>query len=269
MYGVATGSPVGFRSIRLGPAGLYASPGWNGTLESPALMGILRQLRKPRTGQFVWTVRFDQEPIAAILASIRIGSRRISTHVLPVSADYGRVAAGYHDTLRGDVRRAERQGVQIRDSEGSNDVERYYRLYEQHAARRGGYDTLYPIRLFEELLHLKQSIGLLLAELQGRLIGGAVFIRDGCSVMYWHAASDRAHSRYHPSAAILDRAIQWACGNGARFVNLGNSMGIPSLERFKESWGARREWNWRFDWENRGWKALKRVGARLRRVSET
>jgi lipid II:glycine glycyltransferase (peptidoglycan interpeptide bridge formation enzyme) len=266
MFGIASGAGWGFHSIALGPAGLYASPGWSGELDSTTLRAIVDRLRSPRTSRFVWNVRFDQEALANGLGDLGIPSRRTSTHVLSLTEDYDRVFAGYHDTLRLHVRRARRRGVAVREATDRETLDSYYQVHEALAERTGGYGALYTVSLFEQLLGLKDTMRLLVAEVEGRLIGGAILARDGHSLLYWHGAADRDYSRYYPGCALLDEAIRGACAQGARFFNFGNSLGIDSLERFKASWGSTKVWNWKFEWENPVWSFIRRVRRRIQRA---
>lgn len=263
MYAVESIERCGFRSISLGPAGLYASPGWNGQLRKSTLQVILHRLRRLRTKQFVWSVRFDHQPLASGLTSSGLVPFKSSTQVLYLGRDYADVFAGYNATIRNQVRRAQREGVRIREASDPDSVRDYYQLFTRLAAQKEDCGTPYPLELFLELAKLRDSVRVLLADYRGRLLGGGVFIRDGSSVMYWHGFADREYSRLYPSCAVIDKAVQWACEIRADFLNLGGSAGIASLEQFKSFWGARHELNWRFQWTSALWRQLRRLEARI------
>ena len=112
---------------------------------------------------------------------------------------------------------------------------------------------------------LGDSVRLLLAEFEGRVIAGGLFFRDGHSVLYWHGASDRTHSERFASRPLFDEAIRWGNDIGATSVNLGGSAGVASVERFKSMWGARVEMNRTFEWTNPLWRALSTSKAALGR----
>jgi len=59
---------VGF----IGPAYLYASPGWDAKLERSTLVGIIRRLQRPDVFSTVWSVRFDHAALASGLAAVAI-----------------------------------------------------------------------------------------------------------------------------------------------------------------------------------------------------
>ena len=264
MYGLETREVLGSRQLHLAPFGLYASPGWNGALERSTVDGILQQLTGIRAYGFVWNVRFDHGPLARHLMAAGFESKPVATRVLQVQDTYEQTFACYSETMRNHVRRARRNGVVIRDAASDEDVCAYYKMHKCLADQKGGYKTLYPLELFLHLTKHKSAVRLILAECDGSLGAGGLFFRDGCSIIYWHGASDRSHSKMFPSCAVIDEAIRWACKTGASFVNLGGSAGIASLDQFKSLWGAQMEQNWTFAWTSGLWRRFQRLERRLR-----
>ena len=252
------------RHILLGPMGLYASPGWDGQLHRFTLEGILHKIMTFRTRRFVWNVRFDHEPLATGLSLLGLKSERVSTQVLPLKSEYDHVFADYSATIRNHIRKAYRRGIRVREATSAGDIRAYHAVHLRLAEQKAGYRFTYPIELFFALTGIHGAARLLIAEVDEQVVAGGLFFRDGNSVMYWHGASDRAYSHLYPSCAVLDRAICWACEVGAAFFNFGGSAGIDSLERFKSTWGARRELNWTFEWDNPLWARLGRVKESLR-----
>jgi len=254
----ATASPASYRSryVSLAPFGLFASPAWEGELERSTLEHILRQLRGPRTRGFAWTVRCDHAALAHGLESFGIPHRRAATHILRLKHGYESVASGYSATIRNQIRKSGRRGVRVRSASDEADIRAYYELHTRVVAQKEWRGFEYPLQLFLELSRLKDSTRLLVAEHEGRIVSGAVFLRDACSVLYWHGATDRDYSDLFPSRPVFDEAIRWACETGAEFLNLGGSAGISSLEQFKSYWGAGAEMNWTFEWTNPVWARL-------------
>ena len=66
--------------------------------------------------------------------------------------------------------------------------------------------------------------------------------------------------------AIFDTAIRIACEDGIATVNFGASLGKPTLEEFKESWGAAPRTCWRFEWQNPVWAMAARARSLSRRA---
>lgn len=259
MYGLQRPVHRWLRYILLSGAGLYASPGWLPTLAAETIISLRRALQRPLTTGFSWNVRFDHAPLAEQLTAQGLPCERPTTHVLELGREYAQTLAGYSATTRNQVRRAQRQGVTVRAVQKAEEVRSYYRLHIQLAQQKGGYGLLHPLELF---LEFRKAVGftqLLIAEWEGRLIAGGLFFKDGDTLLYWHAAADRAYSHLFPAYAVLDTAIQHAHASGARLVNFGGSAGISSLERFKTSWGAVPRRNWCFTWRNPVWATLSRI----------
>ena len=263
MYAVRNPGSYGRQFLSLAPYGLYASPGWQSQLRQSTLEGILGRLTGIKTISFVWNVRFDHEQLANCLISSGLRFSRVPTRVLGLTPGYERIFAGYNATIRNHVRKAHRRGVSVRETVSPESVAEYHRIYTRHAGQRGGYGVIHPVKLLLELVEIRNIVRLLVAEHEGRVVGGGLFFRDGNSVRYWHGASDREYSHCYPSCAVLDEAIRWACESGAAFFNFGPSVGLSSLDQFKSFWGARTELNWEFAWMNPLWTRASDLKRRL------
>jgi hypothetical protein len=265
MYAIKTIDVYGLRSISLGPVGFYASPGWEGQLERFTLEEILDEIKGVRTRSFVWNVRFDHGSLAAGLSSLGLASQRTPTHVLNLKRDYEAVFGGYNATIRNQVRAAARRGVRVRTTQSFDDLRAYYKIHMSQVEHKGGYLFIFPMVFLTQLVDESTTCRFFVAEYEGRIIAGGIFLRDGCSVFYLHSAYDRHYSHLFPSCAVLDEAIRWACDSGAAFFNFGGSAGIASLEKFKASWRTTAELNWVFHWQNPLWARLSSIKAILRR----
>jgi hypothetical protein len=265
MYMIQTPERYGSRSVPTAHEDFGLSPGWEGALERSTLEGILAILMGYRTRKFAWTVRFDHEPLASGLISFGLKFEPYPTRVLRLDGDHERIFAGYSATARNHVRKARRRGVAVRTTTDPEDIQRYYQIYRQLAERKGWRLPL-PLELSLELMKLPMESRFLVAEYEHQIIAGGYFLRDGCSVYYLHAANDSAHANLFPSAPVFDEAIRWGCETGARFFNFGGSGQRDSLENFKASWGAGREFNWCFAWTNPLWARLGHLHDTVRRV---
>ncbi len=242
----------------------YTSPGWVGELERSTLEGILRNITTLRTRSFVWYVRFDHEPLALGLSSLGLLSERSSARVLYLQDGYERVFSGYSATIRKHVKRAHRKGVTIRQTFDPIDIHTYYHLYTRLVEQKGWTDV-FPVELSLELVKVPRLTRFVVAEFEGKIVGGGLFVRDGCSVSGIHIALDHDYSHHYPVCAVYDDAIRWACDSGAAFYNFGGSGRSASLETFKAYWGTQRVFNWRFDWKSPLWARASSLKTGLRR----
>lgn len=262
MYALRTPLPHRCWYVELAPYCLNASPGWNGPLEPATIKSVLKRLQGVRIRQFLWNVRFDHEPLASGLMALGLKPERVSTHVLYLDRPYEETVSRYSATTRNHVRKAQRRGLRVREARSREDVHAYYDVHLRLVdlkRQTGRYGWVYPVELLLDLWNLHDTTRLLLAEWEGRVIGGGLFVRDGCSIYYFHGASDRDYSHLYPLSAVLDEAIRWAYEIGATFFNLTAAGGIATLDRFKASWGTRYEFNWTFRWSNPLWERLSRL----------
>ena len=266
MYAVQSLDKYRRRTISLAPCGQYASPDWEDELEQSTLQKILGQLTGIRTNKFTWNVRFDHQPLANGLASLGLKFQSHSTHVLDIEQDYEGIFKNYNPKIRNHVRKAKRKGVVVRDALGRSDILAFYQIYTKLAQSKEDYRYIYPAELFFNLSQCKDSIRFLVAEHQGTIIAGGLFIKDGCSLMYLYGTSDRSYSYLSPGCAVIDEGIRWACESGAAYFDFGGSAGVISLEKFKSSWGAIPKQNWIFEWQNPLWQKVARIKNNVRKL---
>lgn len=263
MYAVSGPAPFLTRYLELAPFSLPAGPGWEGPLHRETIAGVLRRLQGPRSRGFTWHVRFDHGPLARLLEEHDLPRWRSVTHVLPVELGYDRAASGFSATIRNQVRKAQRRGVRVRIGTGEPDIREYHRLHEQLVAAKEWRGYRYSLALLLRLTGLKEQVRLLLAEWEGQVIAGSLFLRDPDTIFYWQGAADPRFHHLHASRALLDEAVRWAAESGARTLDFGGSTGIASLQAYKEAWGATPAENWSFQWHNPLWQRLSALKHRI------
>jgi lipid II:glycine glycyltransferase (peptidoglycan interpeptide bridge formation enzyme) len=86
------------------------------------------------------------------------------------------------------------------------------------------------------------GVQVLLAEAEGRPIGGMVLIASGAIVRYAYGASDEQYLHLAPNNLLMWEAIAWAAANGYRYFDMGRTARDNSgLMEFKRGWGATEE----------------------------
>lgn len=244
---------------------LCLSPGWNGPLERSTVRSILRQMKTVRVRSFTWGVRFDQQALAEVLNNERLNHYPAKIQVIDLEPQHDLVFSRHNATIRNQIRAAHRRGIQIRSTDIESDIEAYQKIYDAIAGEKG-WRFVYPARLTAQLVKFPEVSRFFVAEFEGTVVGGGLFVRDGNSVCYVHGVSDRRASNIFPTSAVIDAGIRWACEIGADFMNLGNSGHNESLARFKSSWGAHFETNTVFKWENPLWSGVRRIRSKTRRL---
>jgi hypothetical protein len=181
-------------------------------------------------------------------ASVRV---RHTVHVVDL-------AAGWWEHLstgtRYKIRRAEREGVTIKWDTTGGLVPIAWDLYLRWATNRGKKHGLPPaaaIAAAESRESLAQFAAVArvlgdrcrvgVASIAERPVGFMILLINGIHAHYWRGASDETLTRgRYPNQLLLARLIEEAAAAGCRWVHLGESGGVRTLETFKESLGGER-----------------------------
>jgi CelD/BcsL family acetyltransferase involved in cellulose biosynthesis len=167
------------------------------------------------------------------------------THSLRLASDPDTLSRGFkRSSVRREIRKAERDGVEIRQSDSQSALtETFYRLHLA-TRRRLGVPTQ-PRRYFELLWTeiLQPGLGfVLLAYVKDVPIAGAVFLNWNGTVTHKYGASDSSYWHLHPNHLLIWTAIRWGCQNGYQTFDFGRSdLTSKGLREFKESWGSQEE----------------------------
>ena len=178
--------------------------------------------------------------VRAPLRRARVGAVAVQ-HVLDLSPGPDAVARGFSSAARRGVRKARREGVEIRVGATEDDLARvYYALHLQTRRRLGV--PVQPRRFFRLLWQRVLAPGhgrLLLACADGAPIAGAVFLEAGPTVIYKYGASDAAAWGRRPNNLLFAEAIASAAERGFAAFDFGRSdLADTGLRAFKAGWGA-------------------------------
>jgi CelD/BcsL family acetyltransferase involved in cellulose biosynthesis len=170
---------------------------------------------------------------------------RALRHVLALSPDPAEVYAGFHRSqVQRSVRRAEREGLTVRQGNSPHDlVDTFYQLHLRTRRRQGV--PVQPRRFFRLLWDNAIATGLgsvLIVEAAGQPIAAAVFLTWKDTVIYKFGASDESSWSLRPNHLLMWHAIRAACEEGRRWFDFGRTdIGQEGLRNFKLSWGAAEE----------------------------
>jgi CelD/BcsL family acetyltransferase involved in cellulose biosynthesis len=162
-------------------------------------------------------------------------------HLLPLDRDLDSIFSRFHHSdAQRNVRRAEREGVVVREGTRASDLlDVFYSLHLETRRRQGV--PIQPRRFFTLLWDrmLREGLGkVFVAEVDGKPAAAAVFLAWNGTVVYKFGASDRSLLRHRPNHAIFWHAIQWASESGYRVLDFGRTdLDNDGLRRFKRAWG--------------------------------
>lgn len=165
-------------------------------------------------------------------------------HRLELDPDPERVRAGFRSAVRRSIRKAEREGVEIREAASEADIaERYYELHLRNRKRQG--TPVQPRRFFRLLWRRLLEPGLgygLLAYVEGVPVAGAIFLDWNGTVIYKYGASNPQYQALRPNNLLFWHAIRRASEQGRRTLDFGRTdFENEGLRAFKSSWGASEE----------------------------
>jgi CelD/BcsL family acetyltransferase involved in cellulose biosynthesis len=138
------------------------------------------------------------------------------------------------------IARAEREGVVVRRAAASADLDTFYGLHLATRRRQGV--PVQPRDFFHQVWTRLIETGLgsiLLAELDGETLAGALFLSWNGTTIYKFGASQPKAWPSRPNHALFWSAICESCARGDRRFDFGRSeLSNRGLRAFKAGWGA-------------------------------
>jgi hypothetical protein len=149
-------------------------------------------------------------------------------------------SARNHAKISGAVAKARREGVRVRAGETVADLRAWYALYLE--TMRHHFVPARPFRLFRamwEEMRPRGTMRLLLAEHDGGLVAGSVYLELGSTVFHAFAGSQRTSLGARPNEFLHWEAIHTASARGFRWYDFGEVVEEHAgLARFKAKWGS-------------------------------
>ena len=174
-------------------------------------------------------------------ALIRAGYKQrqeLFTHLLKTNADYEVLWNAYNKRIRGAVRKAEKCGVIVHDSDSQSELAEFYKIYL--ASMQRFKSTPKPFSLLRNL-QISSIAKFTVAKYNDTIIAGLLYLFFNRTVTLWCGASMPEFLEYRPNNAIFHHIIRWACAQGYEWVDLGASPPENTgLIAFKEQWRAQR-----------------------------
>ena len=153
---------------------------------------------------------------------VKMGYKRTDhfTHFLKTNGDVESIWHAYNKRVRGAVRKAEKSGVTVTDTDSEEALSTFYDMYLMTVKRLGG--TPKPQALMQTLLQRKIA-KLAIATYRGTIIAGLLYLLFNKTVTLWCEASMPAFLKYRPNNAIFHHIITQACREQYEWVDFGAS----------------------------------------------
>jgi FemAB-related protein (PEP-CTERM system-associated) len=172
-------------------------------------------------------------------------SHRKITVVLDLPADPGRLLSGFTSKLRSQIRRAGKEGVEVRF--GADQVEPFFAVFSRHM-RDLGTPTL-PCRFFRIIATaFPDDAWFGCAWHAGKPIACGAGFRWGDELEMTWASALSAYSRIAPNMQLYWAFMERAVESGIRLFNFGRCTPDSGTHRFKRQWGSRDEPLFWYQW---------------------
>ncbi|WP_046866875.1 FemAB family XrtA/PEP-CTERM system-associated protein [Microvirga massiliensis] len=156
--------------------------------------------------------------------------------VIPLSNDPKAHWSELSSRLRGKVRKAKKFGITVLAC-GAECLDCFYRVFALNMRDLG--TPVYSPAFFQNIFRLAEDATILLAHREGRPVSGAIALRHGDRIELPWICSDYSHSSFYANECLYWGAIEWACGIGARELDLGRSTLDSGACRFKIQWNPK------------------------------
>jgi FemAB-related protein (PEP-CTERM system-associated) len=158
------------------------------------------------------------------------------TCVLDLEGDADAQWAAFPGKLRSQVRRAGKEGVEVRF--GADQVEPFFRVFARNMRDLGA--PTHPLAFFRAVAaEMGDRAWFAAAWLHGRPVAGGCAVGDGTAVEMMWASSLREVSAAAPNMLLYREMIRRASAAGAREFDFGRCTPGSGTHRFKRQWGTR------------------------------
>ena len=144
----------------------------------------------------------------------------------------------FRSNHRRDIRRAQREGIVVREDPFFERIGQFRRLYHETMDRVGARDHYYfPDEYFTRLKkNLPQAARLVFCERDGQIISGALFLVTDRIIQYHLGGTATQHQDCRGAIKLIFNHMRaWGTRNGMSWLHLGGGLGAreDSLFRFK------------------------------------
>jgi CelD/BcsL family acetyltransferase involved in cellulose biosynthesis len=238
--------PVLVRSIYRGlihryessPAGCYG--GWiSGDDLGAEHIAALSRTITGYNGDLAWRLNpFD--PAYAELSALATDEDTTEVLVLDRFADEEALRRNYRHSVRKQINKADRFGMQVRPAREWREWETYYGIYQESLRRWGDAATSrYPIEFFRGLFDAKSDqVCLWLVTSPDEIVGGNLNFYQGRHCVEWHAVFLDEYFRRGVRNFLVHQLILDAKNRGFAVYDFNPSGGNEGTRRFKRNFGT-------------------------------
>ena len=167
-------------------------------------------------------------------------SQEFLNHVLELRGDETDLLSRFRDSTRRNIRKAKKEGVEVRIEDSLESIRHFYRL--NCLTRKEHGLPPQPFRFFENLhRHLiSRGAGFVAIAYHNRSpVSAAVYLHSGRNAFYKYGASDKNHFHLRANNLVMWEAIRWYLKNGYTSFCFGRTeVENEGLNQFKAGWAT-------------------------------
>jgi hypothetical protein len=176
--------------------------------------------------------------------------KELFTQMIDLSHGAEQIWKRFSRGQKSNINQAQRKNIAVRLARNTQDIETYYAIYLQTIQRWGKNTAVeYPRELFLNLYRQRENhIRFYLAEKDGRILAGIIVLAWNKKLIYWHGCSLDDALKEYPNNLLHYTVIIWGCENGYTWYDMGPSMDMEGVVRFKASFGAEKVFFQSYRW---------------------
>ncbi|MEK7762030.1 MAG: FemAB family XrtA/PEP-CTERM system-associated protein [Nitrospirota bacterium] len=178
-----------------------------------------------------------------------VRSKKVSMR-LALPPDYEALLKAFPSKLRSQVRRAQKEGMEVRVG-GVELLEDYYRVFARCMRDLG--TPVYEKAFFSAILEaFPKEVRLCVVSLNGKPLASGLLYGFRSRLEIPWAASDKRFSRLAPNMLLYGAVLEFACREGFKEFDFGRSSVDSGTYRFKAQWGAQSHQLYWYYWVSEG-----------------
>tara|TARA_B110000003_G_scaffold89929_1_gene91999 strand:- start:13067 stop:14083 length:1017 start_codon:yes stop_codon:yes gene_type:complete len=179
-----------------------------------------------------------------------VSTRSSSIINLDVSQD--ELLKSYTGRARNMIRKSEKLNICVsKVSPYKEWIDHYYSILNDTFIRQGA-ACPHPLSFFYKLkdLHASGNILFLEATKEGEFVAGSIFLLDRSRMVYFSGASNLEGMKSAATSALQWHAMMFGINNNFKKYDMGG-LGIPSIDKFKFSFGGEQYWQDRWIYKSK------------------
>jgi len=227
-------------------AGTYGGYISRSILSTDQIEQIFNNLRSPAISK----VTITGNPLNKYNAPITYGAMPCSTHILNLQEGIDALWDKWGYQMKKAIKKASEAGMEYRIAENLDEWREYFAIYEQALEKWGDRaSSRYPFSLFENFFNSEnKNIKLWLATLNGKIIGGHLYLYHNYHCAEWHSCFLDEFLELGTRRYLIHQTILDACSKNIKYYDLSPSGGHQGPEQFKQRFHPNRitfsSWSW-------------------------